>query len=349
MCRIVRAVNRGCYQRFVSADVAASFEAGRRRRVPVWSEVIVITVVAGKRCMLMLMHRTLLLLLASIAFSSAVTAQSQIPFLSPYPGSRLQAPQTKEFEEYQLMVGPTGKGGPKTQMVAGRVTRAELRGPEKRSLREIFANYEEALRKGGFATVFRCLDMACGQGESKEFGYFNSSSGLQEQYLVAKKQGPQGAVYIAVRVKDQYSPFTDIHVIESKPMETGLVKVTALEMKNDLATTGHVALYNILFDTAKADLKTESSAAIAEVAKLLKENPSLKIYVVGHTDNAGTYESNMDLSKRRAEAVVKELTTKHAIAAARMRAVGVGSVAPVATNRTADGKKQNRRVELVEQ
>ena len=290
------------------------------------------------------------LVLAVLLTASAATAQSvKVPFLSPYPGSSLGSPTVQEYEEYQLMVGPAGNAGPKLQTVAGRVTRAGLRGPNGRSLREIFANYEEALRKAGFSTVFRCLDEACGQGDTKEFGYFNPSKGLKEQYVAAKKQGPAGPVFIAVRVKDEYSPYTYIHVIESKPMQTGLVKISSLEMKNDLATTGHVALYNILFDTAKADLKSESAGAIAEVAKLLKENGSLKIYVVGHTDNAGTYDSNMDLSKRRADAVVKELTTKHGVAAARVRAVGVGSVAPVATNRTEDGKKQNRRVELVEQ
>lgn len=300
--------------------------------------------------MLMLMRKLLLAFYVFTAAASVFAQTAKIPFLSPYPGSSLHTPQVRDFDEYELMVGPTTKEkGPKTQKVAGRVTRASLRGPNGRSLREIFANYEEALRKAGFATVFRCIDTACGQGDTKNLGYFNSSKGLEEQYIVAKKQGPQGPVYIAVRVKDKYSPLTYIHVIESKPMETGLVTISSLEMKNDLATTGHVALYNILFDTAKADLKSESASAIAEVAKLLRENATLKIYVVGHTDNAGTFDSNMDLSKRRAEAVVKALTTKHGIAATRLRAVGVGSVAPVATNRNEEGKKQNRRVELVEQ
>lgn len=295
--------------------------------------------------------RTILFVLTfALAATSATAQTSKIPFLTPYPGSTGGSPRTTEYEEYQLMVGPVDKkSGPKVETIGGRVTRAAPRGPEGRSLREIFANYEEALKKAGFATVFRCIDTACGMGDTKEFGYFNSSKGLEEQYIVAKKQAPQGPVYIAVRVKDKYSPYTYIHVIEKKAMQTGLVEVTALEMKNDLATTGHVALYNILFDTAKADIKAESSKAVAEVAKLLKGNATLKVYVVGHTDNAGTYESNMDLSKRRAEAVVKELTTKHGVAAARVRAVGVGSVAPVATNRTAEGKQQNRRVELVEQ
>jgi OOP family OmpA-OmpF porin len=286
----------------------------------------------------------LILLLASSAF-----AQKPIPFLTPYPGSRPQSPQVLEFDKYQLLTGPASKTSPKLQDISGRVTRVGLRGPNERSLREIFANYEEALRKGGFSTVFRCENDECGMGDTKEFGYFNPTKDWEGYYIAAKKNRPEGAVYIALGVKDKYSPYTTINVVEEKAMETGLVKVTALEMKNDLATSGHVALYNILFDTAKADIKSESAAAVAEVAKLLQANPGLKIYVVGHTDNAGTYDANVDLSKRRADAVVKELTAKHGVAAARMRAVGVGSVAPVAANANEEGRKLNRRVELVAQ
>lgn len=287
-----------------------------------------------------------LVLLVTAPLSAQTT---KIPFLTPYPGSSTATPRVVEYDEYQLMVGPTGKKGPKLEKLAGRVTRVSMRGPKDRSPLEIFTNYEEALRKAGFSTVYRCANWDCGQGDTKEFGYFNSNDTVVNYYIAAKKNSPNGPVYIGVSVRDKYSPYTTINVIEVKPMQTGLVEVSALEMKNDLATTGHVALYNILFDTAKANLKAESAKPIAEVAKLLEENAKLKIYVVGHTDNAGTYESNVDLSKRRAEAVVKELTTKHGIAAARLRAVGVASVAPVASNRTEDGKKQNRRVELVEQ
>jgi len=75
----------------------------------------------------------------------------------------------------------------------------------------------------------------------------------------------------------------------------------------------------------------------------------VKLYVVGHTDNTGTYEYNLDLSRRRAAAVVEALTRGHGVAAARLKAVGVGPVAPVASNATEEGRAKNRRVELVAQ
>jgi OmpA-OmpF porin, OOP family len=75
----------------------------------------------------------------------------------------------------------------------------------------------------------------------------------------------------------------------------------------------------------------------------------LKVNVVGHTDNVGTIDANMKLSQARATAVVAALTSKYGITAIRLKAYGVGPLAPVAGNKTDDGKAKNRRVELVEQ
>jgi outer membrane protein OmpA-like peptidoglycan-associated protein len=82
---------------------------------------------------------------------------------------------------------------------------------------------------------------------------------------------------------------------------------------------------------------------------LLKSNASLKLYVVGHTDNVGNLESNMILSTERAIAVAKTLFQNYGIAKDRLEAYGVGSLAPVASNDTEEGKAKNRRVELVKQ
>ncbi len=120
-------------------------------------------------------------------------------------------------------------------------------------------------------------------------------------------------------------------------------------MAEGIHTTGHVALYGILFDFNKADVKPESEPALTEITKLLKQDPRLKLFVVGHTDNVGGTDYNMKLSQQRAEAVVRELVTRYRIAPERLRAFGVGPLAPVASNDTEDGRAKNRRVELVKQ
>lgn len=116
-----------------------------------------------------------------------------------------------------------------------------------------------------------------------------------------------------------------------------------------LKTTGHVEVPGIFFDTGKSDLKPESDASVSEVAKLLKADPALKVYVVGHTDNVASLDLNAKLSQARAEAVVQALVGKHGIAAARLAGRGVGPLAPVASNDSEDGRAKNRRVELVKQ
>jgi outer membrane protein OmpA-like peptidoglycan-associated protein len=120
-------------------------------------------------------------------------------------------------------------------------------------------------------------------------------------------------------------------------------------MGDDINNTGHVSVYGIFFDSGKSDLKPESDSAIIQISKLLNINPSLKLYVVGHTDNVGTLEANMKLSTDRAIEVAKTLVLNYGIANDRLESYGVGSLAPVASNDTEEGRAKNRRVELVKQ
>jgi OmpA-OmpF porin, OOP family len=140
-----------------------------------------------------------------------------------------------------------------------------------------------------------------------------------------------------------------LDVIDAVPIETGMVTIDAAAMAKDISSAGHVALYGIYFDTDKADPKPESQPTLQEIAKLLKQDASLKLYIVGHTDNVGGFDYNTGLSERRAIAVVKELTVKHGIAATRLKAAGVGMLSPVAPNDGEEGRAKNRRVELVKQ
>jgi len=137
-------------------------------------------------------------------------------------------------------------------------------------------------------------------------------------------------------------------IIEKQAMAQQVVASAEL-FGSGLKATGHVEVPGIYFDTGKSELKAESDAAVAEVAKLLKADPALKVFVVGHTDNVASLDLNTKLSQARAEAVVQALVTKHGIAAARLMGRGVGPLAPVASNDAEDGRAKNRRVELVKQ
>jgi OmpA-OmpF porin, OOP family len=150
---------------------------------------------------------------------------------------------------------------------------------------------------------------------------------------------------------DVWAEFTGKYgyfIVDKQAMAQDIV-ANAAALANDLKTTGHVTVEGILFDTGKATIKPESAKAIGEVAKLLAAEPTLKVYVVGHTDTVGQLDANMRLSQDRAEAVVQALVKTHGIAAARLKSFGNGPYAPVASNDSEAGRTRNRRVELVKQ
>jgi len=270
------------------------------------------------------------------------------PLISRYPGSFIVDYDQKEFDEYDLPVGiARADQKVKTQHLEGKITLIEYACPPGRASLEIYRNYRMALQKGGFQEVFACFDSdGCGNFEVKKLGFYG---GWHNRYLAAKLARPEGDVYAAVNISDMSEGHLYLVVAELKPMEGGLITVDAAALGGDITRTGHVAVYGIYFDTGKADVKPESDAALKEIAKLLQQDPKLKLYVVGHTDNVGTLASNMDLSKRRGDAVVKVLMSKYNIAPGRLSPQGVGPVAPVASNDAEEGRAKNRRVELVQQ
>jgi outer membrane protein OmpA-like peptidoglycan-associated protein len=139
-----------------------------------------------------------------------------------------------------------------------------------------------------------------------------------------------------------------LSIVERAIMKQEIV-ADASAMGDDITNSGHVAVYGIYFETGKSDINEKSAEAIGQISTLLKNNSSLKLYVVGHTDNVGSIDSNLKLSKDRADAVVNSLTANYGISPDRLKAYGVASLAPVASNDTEEGKAKNRRVELVKQ
>jgi len=139
-----------------------------------------------------------------------------------------------------------------------------------------------------------------------------------------------------------------LHIVVETALTQDVV-ADAAALSTGITGAGHIVVNGILFDTGKADVKPESAAALTEVAKMLKQNPRLKVYVVGHTDNVGGLVANLDLSKRRAASVVAALTTQYGVNAAQLQSFGAGPYAPVASNRSEENRALNRRVELVEQ
>jgi outer membrane protein OmpA-like peptidoglycan-associated protein len=278
------------------------------------------------------------------------------PLISRYPGSIITEYVEKEYEELALPLGPAKDNAiAKSQHLEGKWTRIIYDAPQGRSLLEVYRNYEGALQRAGFQILFACANQACGESSEVKLNPAVEDRWAPydwpNRHLSAKLARSAGDVYVSLHALNVSNnlPEVTLHIIEVKPMEAGLVTVNAAALASDITQTGHAAVYGIYFDTGKAEVKPESDAALEEIAKLLQQDPHLKLYVVGHTDNVGTLANNMDLSKRRADAVVKVLTTKYKVVAARLSAQGDGPTAPVASNDSEDGRAKNRRVELVKQ
>jgi len=136
-----------------------------------------------------------------------------------------------------------------------------------------------------------------------------------------------------------------IYIVEIEAMQQDIVA----NLDEAIDKDGKVALYGILFDVGKSDIKPESAEALKQITDYLTANPAVKIIVVGHTDNTGTYAGNMTLSKARAESIKNYLINTGKISSSRLMSEGVGQVCPVTTNANEEGRKQNRRVEIVKQ
>ena len=134
----------------------------------------------------------------------------------------------------------------------------------------------------------------------------------------------------------------------SWPMVTNIKITTAApDTRSKLITEGRLTTYGITFDVNKADIRPESRGTLNDIATVLKENPDVKVKIIGHTDSDGDDALNLDLSKRRAESVRTELSSKFGIDASRMQTEGAGETKPVAPNDTPASKAMNRRVELI--
>jgi OOP family OmpA-OmpF porin len=124
---------------------------------------------------------------------------------------------------------------------------------------------------------------------------------------------------------------------------------SAPDFSQMISSSGRYVTHGILFDTDSDQLKPASAAVIRLIARGLETNPALKLQIEGHTDSTGNADRNLDLSKRRAEAVKAVLVSQFNVDAGRLTTAGLGATKPMDSNDTPTGRAQNRRVEFVKQ
>jgi OOP family OmpA-OmpF porin len=270
--------------------------------------------------------RAFVLCLLCLGFATAAAATpdwkgcADHPLLpTRMPGYYIENCQSSDFDAYEFYLPKGKKHSEEGKFTL--ITYAIERGTPEQSGLAVVRNYENAITKigGKIANI-------------EPQRWVNGSVVIDGREAWVQAEKGNGKIWL--------------RIIEKAPMAQHITADAAF-FANDLKSTGHVAVYGIHFDSGKSVVKPESKPALDEVAKLLKSDPGLKLWVVGHTDSVGKVDDNLRLAQARAEAVAAELAGAHGVAAARLKGFGAGPLAPVAENNSEAGRAKNRRVELV--
>ena len=313
---------------------------------------------------------------ALIVFSAAMPAadlpgSKDPPGMKRYEGSEIIGYRAPKFDEYLLPLGvPTSQSPPKyvkSLAIEGQVSRYAYVAPAGRTATELLRNYKLEFARLGLETLYeKGVDAPGWFGPTLEkIVVEDGLSGIlaynqaDERVLVGKSKAAMPVYYMVfvtsyrdgaipdrlLNVIQKGRAIAELVVVAPDALEQKMTFVNADEMKRQMHDTGKVALYGILFDSDKDVVKPESQQTLAEIVKLLRSDATLKVHVVGHTDNQGKPEYNLDLSRRRAASVVRALAAL-GVAGDRLDSFGAGVYAPIASNETEEGRTNNRRVEL---
>ncbi len=325
----------------------------------------------------------LILLLSFFAQANAADRQDMAgaadhPLLPRVAGSTIVGYSKASYENHNFLNGYEDKE-PLYVSKEGKLTRIVYVLTKEQTSLLALRNYQEAFAQLGKVTeLFSCKGSACERKIAPNY--------LQEENVMVKSEyraldqvyryahQTQAPIYWYATVESETASyhvavfssqikkatttvtkdgfaigdsFVHIDIVEDSSFKSDLVVVKATEIQSAIKAKGHIALYGLFFDTGKDQLIDKSKPTLAEIASAIRSDGTLKLYVVGHTDNVGSLESNQDLSLRRAKSVIQSLVSEHNIEASRLVPIGVGLAAPVASNDTEEGRAQNRRVELV--
>lgn len=287
-----------------------------------------------------------------------------------------QNPRIVDYDETWMITGPisefTNKAmqGEGWQLLEGQTIYAYYRFSPGTTALQIQREYEKRVAEAGYMVQFSCSTT---QGTC--FNDSRSASGVSLGILLDKPTDMpaldannmslvrnyfmSGGARYSYATKGAEGSVTHVAVALADTPDKGVVAVTksvitgtpsevsgASTLLSELKEKKTVSLNNLLFDSGSDILLPESRDQIFEIAMMLREDVGLQLEIVGHTDSDGGDAYNLDLSKRRAASVVRALVEGFDIDALRLTSNGKGMSEPVASNDGADGKAQNRRVEL---
>lgn len=316
----------------------------------------------------------LLTFLSSLSlFAQDIENSRDHELLTRYPESKIINYFTRDYYEmpFAIKAGKPEKEPQKWLDVAGRQTSIVYELPLGKSTVEVMKNYQDAFKAKNAEILYQCKGGDC-DGTTAWYNakFFNTiyskdkrqSNGeishyfpfggyhTEQRYMVGKITTSDKIFYVEIGMTPTYDgqPVkVCVEVIEQEAMQSDLITLNADILKDILEKEGKIILDGILFDTGKSTLKESSFSVIAMIGEYLNNNLEARIYIVGHTDDVGSLDTNLQLSEDRAGAVVSVLMNNFGDFSTRLTPLGVGPASPVATNETEEGRMKNRRVEIV--
>lgn len=304
--------------------------------------------------------------LAALLLAAVPAAAMDLPDLldAGAPEGSVQTAHLDEaFDIYPMPVAAFGAGETATENVEGRVIWSAYRLDTLATTGEVVAGYRNWLADRGFEARFECAAEDCG-GFDFRFeaailpapGMLMDVADFRQLTMLRSADGAHASILTSRVLASTYIQTVMVLPSEGRleigpseavatAKETVILPQDEKTLYDQLVSDGHVRIDGLVFETGGATLSPDSDEAIGLLARLLNRN-DISVVIVGHSDNQGGLSANRDLSKRRATAVMTALEAR-GVSAAQMSAEGVGFLAPIASNGTEDGRRLNRRVELV--
>jgi len=322
------------------------------------------------------MKQAFILSLSLWVLSLTLHAQNDIegskdhPLIPRYPGSFIIYYDKTEDASYNFTLGPLIKHSPDedykltdTKIIKGDLTRIQYLVNEA-NIVKVVDFYERTLQANGFiiSAVTRSSKPMGIAGRNWTLAAYQNLPAKEKSNIAGTKSGEDKRYYLAGSIERQKNKayftiiinefeegkifiHTDIIGSEFYPVKKEIL--TAEEINQHMIEYGYAAITGITFKANTAEILDISKPAIDEVARYLKENDDVTLYIVGHTGMTGKFDFLMALSKSMADALVKILTDRYNISPNRLTAEGVGPLSPITTNQNVEGRNFNQRIELV--
>lgn len=295
-------------------------------------------------------------MVSGLVFATTLTVPAEALTLALPDNAEQTASDTRPAVQATFPASPWADGKAPSETAEGTLLRTAWRlDAATKTTLQILAPLRRQITAAGYEIAFQCEARACGSFDFRfatntldaprmhvdlaDYHYLLARRGDEWVSMMVSRAGDTGFVQLTRLIPGDAAP--------ASPPPPEMDAPEAAAIWEELERNGHAPLDDLLFETGAAELEGTQFPSLGELAERMEHDPGLRLTLVGHTDAEGGLAANIALSKRRAEAVRDVLVDTYGADPARIEAAGVGYLAPRASNASPEGRRANRRVEVV--